>query len=99
MPFSKVYKAPCVVELTGFGHGLDCQTISLTGQSVKFYRVSWIYEHLRVGVCLSQRIFWKVYFEDPELLLHVYFADPELVPGLVPISCLLEVQLVLFHGQ
>ena len=50
--------------LTAFGHGLDCQTISLTGQSVKFYRVSWIYEHLSVGVCLSQRIFWRVYFEE-----------------------------------
>ena len=31
--------------------------IFLTRQSVKLYRMSWIYEHLSVGVYLSQRIF------------------------------------------
>ena len=49
------------------GHGLLAQhaaglqvldvIIFLTRQSVKLYRMSWIYEHLSVGVYLSQRIF------------------------------------------
>ena len=36
--------------------GMDV-TISLTRQSVKLNRMSWIYGHLSVGIYFSQRIF------------------------------------------
>ena len=48
-----------LLDLLGHAAGLQVLDviIFLTKQSVELYRMSWFYEHLSVGVYLSQRIF------------------------------------------